>query len=97
MGSIPIVESNAGLDRTYASLPVLVISNYSVLTPQLLHKAYPCFLAHAHEFKYKHLTRIYWQYLIKRAVDSGRIDHVERNYPFKNKFCDFSSYKDQEG
>ena len=29
LGSIPIVESNAGLDRTYSNLPVLVVANYS--------------------------------------------------------------------
>ena len=89
LGSIPIVESNPGLDRTYSFLPVLVVSNYSYLSPQLLRAAYPCFIEHAHEFKYKHLTSMYWQILIRRAVDSASIDHVERNHPFKNIYCDF--------
>jgi hypothetical protein len=29
LGAIPVVESNPGLDRTYYSLPVLVVRNFS--------------------------------------------------------------------
>jgi hypothetical protein len=68
----------------------LVVGNYSDLSPELLHRAYPCFLEHAHEFKYKHLTSMYWQQLIRRAVDTANIDHVSRNHPFKNRYCDYS-------
>jgi hypothetical protein len=31
LGSIPIVESNKGFDRTYVNLPVLVVNNFTDL------------------------------------------------------------------
>ena len=40
LGAIPIVESSPGLDRTYSDLPVLIVSNFSQVTPQLLNIAY---------------------------------------------------------
>jgi hypothetical protein len=89
LGSIPIVESNAGFDPTYNSLPVLVVRNYSDVTPQLLHEAYPCFARHASEFSYDHLTHGYWMRLLKEAISTGSNDHVVRNHPPRHKFCDF--------
>ena len=89
MGSIPIVESNAGFDRTYSSLPVLVVRNYSDVTPELLTRAYPCFVRNAHKFQYNHLTESYWIDLISRAVITGKIDHVKEQHPLRNRFCDF--------
>lgn len=58
LGSIPIVESSPGLDRAYAMLPVLVVKNFKVVTPQLLKKAYPCFLRHANQFRFDHLREV---------------------------------------
>lgn len=89
MGSIPVVESNAGFDRTYSNLPVLVVRNYSDVTPQLLQRAYPCFLRHARDFNYAHLTEGYWMDLVRTAVRTGCIDHVTAQHPFRNKYCDF--------
>eukprot|EP01032_Pedospumella_encystans_P012554 gene12554-14518_t len=89
VGSIPVVESNPGLDRTYSNLPVLVVRNYSDLTPELLQRAYPCFLRHAHQYNYKHLTQSYWLNLIDVAIVTGKVDHVTREQPFRNKYCDF--------
>lgn len=89
MGSIPIVESNAGFDRTYSNLPVLVVRNFIDVTPALLDRAYPCFVQHAAEFQYIHLTEGYWLDLIARAVTTGNIDHVTENHPFRNKYCSF--------
>lgn len=88
-GAIPILESNPGFDRTYSSLPVLVVQNYSSVTPELLEEAYLCFLKNAPYFKYNHLTSRYWRKLIYKAVIYGNITHVSRNHPFKNKFCDY--------
>ena len=89
MGSIPIVESNAGFDRTYSNLPVLVVRNFSDVTPALLDRAFPCFVEHADKFLYIHLTERYWLDLIARAVINGNIDHVTENHPFRNKYCSF--------
>ena len=89
LGSIPIVESNAGFDRTYSNLPVLVVRNYSEVTPQLLDRAYPCFVRHASRFQYSHLTLSYWINLIAKAAQTGSIAHIQQEHPFKNKYCTF--------
>jgi hypothetical protein len=93
MGSIPVLESNAGFDRTYTSLPVLIIGDFKYLTPELLMKAYPCFLKHAHEFKYEMLREDYWVQLFQTAVVSGSIQHVMENHPFRHKYCDYLDYR----
>lgn len=89
MGSIPIVESNAGFDRTYSNLPVLVVRNFSDVTPDLLNRAYPCFVENATKFQYVHLTEGYWLDLIAQAVVTGSIAHVTENHPFVNGYCNF--------
>ena len=89
LGSIPVVESNPGLDRTYSNLPVLVVKNYSDLNPKLLRKSYECFYKNADRYKYNHLTTTYWHQLMHRAVRRGNIDHVTRNHPYRNAYCDY--------
>ena len=89
LGAIPIVESNAGMDKTYANLPVLVVRNYSDLNPKLLEKSYPCFVKNAHKFRYFHLTSGYWHKLVYRAVRTASAEHVLRNHPVKNLYCNF--------
>ena len=89
LGSVPIVESNAGFDRSYSNLPVLVVRNYSDVTPQLLQRAYPCFLHHARRYNYLHLTEQYWVQAVQRAIRTGSIEHIMEQHPFRNKYCDF--------
>jgi hypothetical protein len=89
LGSIPVVESNMGFDRTYSNLPVLVVHNYTDLTPKFLEEAYPCFYKNAKRYKYMHLTKEYWHKLIHRAVRHGNAAHVQRMHPFRNAYCDF--------
>ena len=84
-----VVESNVGLDRTYASLPVLVLRDYSALTPALLAKAYPCFVQHASAFAYAHLRESYWLGLVRGAVQSGDVAGLMEAHPFRHKFCNF--------
>jgi hypothetical protein len=91
LGSIPVVESNAGFDRTYANLPVLVVHNFSAVTPQLLMGVYPCFYANAARYKAVHLTSLYWHKLIHRTVKQGSMAHVTRMHPFRNAYCDVLS------
>lgn len=92
LGAIPIVESNVGFDRTYANLPVLVVRNYTQLTPLLLRTAHRCFLRHAHRYSYEHLTEQYWLAAVQRAVHTGSIQHISAAHPFRNKYCDFLDY-----
>ncbi len=89
VGTVPVVESNPGLDRTYSSLPVLVVHNYSDLNPRLLKRAWPCFRENAHKFNYAALTMPYWLNLIDSAVRTADTSHVMTMHPFRNKYCDF--------
>jgi len=89
LGTIPVVESNPGFDRTYSNLPVLVVHNYTDLTPELLNRAYECFYENADRFKYIHLSLTYWHKLIHRAVKQGSVAHVTRYHPFRNAYCNF--------
>jgi hypothetical protein len=89
LGSIPIVESNAGFDRSYANLPVLVVRNYSDVNPKLLRDAYPCFETHVKQYRYQHLTKSYWMALVRLAIETGDIHHVSENHPYRNPYCNY--------
>lgn len=89
LGSIPIVESNAGFDRTYSNLPVLVISHYSKLTPKLLHKAYDCFQRNLASYHYEYLRESYWLKMIRNVLDTGTRETLDRNHPRYNPHCNF--------
>ena len=92
LGTIPIVESNIGFDRTYSTLPVLVVRNFSQVTPKLLYDAYPCFTKHAADWNYAALTMQYWLNLVDMAVDTAGIEHITALHPIRNKYCDFLDY-----
>ena len=68
---------------------MLVVHNYTDVTPALLEKAYVCFTMNAHRFRFEHLTKKYWLHLINRAVQTGNIDHVTENHPYKNPICSY--------
>jgi hypothetical protein len=93
VGSIPVLESNPGFDRTFTSLPVLIVQRFDYLTPQLLELAYPCFLQHVHDFKFEMLREDYWVTLLQTAVLTGSIQHVQEHHPFRHKYCDFLDYR----
>lgn len=90
MGSIPIVESNpTGLDRTFSTLPVLVVSSYSVITPEFLEEAYRCFVRHADKFNYRLLKASYWRELVKVTMRTGTVERINQNHPFQNRYCNY--------
>ena len=89
LGAIPVVESNRGLDRTYNHLPVLVLKNFSYLTPQLLHSAYDCFMSHVEHFKFGILTVRYWKRLLDTVARTGSLEFLRRNHPFRNPYCSY--------
>ncbi len=89
LGAVPVVESNPGMDRAYASLPVLVVRNFDQVTPQLLESAYDCFLRHADDFRFEHLREDYWIKLVHEALRTGNADHIMTQHPFRHKHCDF--------
>ena len=44
-------------DLSYSNLPLLVVTNYSDLTPQVLRQSNPCFVDHVDRYQYEHLLR----------------------------------------
>jgi hypothetical protein len=90
LGSIPIVESNpTGLDRTFSSLPILIVSSYAVLTPEFLEEAYRCFVRHADKFNYQLLKASYWRELVRETMRSGTVERINQNHPFQNRYCNY--------
>ena len=87
LGAIPIVESNPGFDRAYSMLPVLVVKNYTDVTPVMLENIYPCFYRNAHRFNYQILTRSHWIKLIEDAKMLGSSAHTRLDHPFRNPIC----------
>lgn len=87
LGAVPIVESNAGFDRTYSNLPVLIVRDFADISPKMLEDIYPCFIRNAANFLFEHLREDYWLELVKKAIYSGKIDHVQENHPIKNRYC----------
>lgn len=91
LGSIPIVESNPGMDRTLASLPVLIVKHFSYVTPELLARAYGCFEEHAGDFKFQHMREDYWLGIVPRVLQAGSADILMVDHPFTHKYCNFMS------
>jgi hypothetical protein len=66
LGSIPVIESGYGLDRTMHKLPVLLLDDFASLTPSLLHQAFAEAQYHflMGQWDFRRLTRWYWEDLI---------------------------------
>ena len=89
-GTVPVVESNKyGLDRTYGSLPVLVVKNFNDITVELLIKAYDCFISHVESFRYDHLLLSYWVNIIRVIQRTGSVNVYNEEHPNKNSYCSF--------
>ena len=84
-----MVESNRGFDRTYSSLPVLVVRDYSVLSETLLREAYACIQRHRREYRYEVLTHEYWVRLVDQVTRSGSVKHLMHLHSPRNIRCDF--------
>mmetsp|Transcript_31547 Transcript_31547/g.58724 ORF Transcript_31547/g.58724 Transcript_31547/m.58724 type:complete len:456 (-) Transcript_31547:111-1478(-) len=90
LGAIPVVESNpGGLDRTYASLPVLVVKDFRDITEELLMKAYVCFKENVGRFRFEHLTQGYWIDVVRRVQQTGSPEVYNSEHPVVNPHCHF--------
>jgi hypothetical protein len=90
LGAIPVVESNkGGLDRTYGSLPVLVVRSFEDVTAPLLREAYGCFRRHAGVFSYEHLTMGYWVDVVRAVQRTGSSEVYNAEHPAVNHYCNF--------
>jgi len=82
MGSIPVFESSAGFDRTFAKLPALIVQSYDDVTPELLEATYADFAARADElFDFNRLKKGYWMDLVFSTAEAGSAARVIANHP----------------
>eukprot|EP01039_Chlorochromonas_danica_P008686 gene8686-9570_t len=89
LGSVPIIESNPGMNRAVASLPVLIVHSFEEVTPSFLEKAYPCFQEQVSQFNYSHLREDHWVGMVQEALRTASADHMLAPHPFRHRFCDF--------
>lgn len=90
LGAIPVVESNeAGMDRIYGSLPVLVVRDFRDVTEDMLKEAYMCFQKNARLYEYRHLTVQYWVEMVRRVQTSGSVEQYNAEHPGVNRHCHF--------
>ncbi|KAG5188505.1 hypothetical protein JKP88DRAFT_197745 [Tribonema minus] len=81
-GAIPVVESSPGLDRTYAGLPVLIVADWTDVTPELLESVWHEYtVERAAEWDFNRLTEGYWLDLLADAAAAGSIDSVTERHP----------------
>jgi len=76
LGSIPVMESSPGFDRTFCGLPVLIVPSFDDVTPELLEAAYADFTSRAAEWDYRRLDKAYWYNAIFDASRFGDASKV---------------------
>eukprot|EP01042_Synura_sphagnicola_P005528 gene5528-7055_t len=81
MGTIPILERGIGLDKTLWRLPALLVDDFDLVTPALLHTAYVEALYRAPEFEFERLTQSFWWTFIMNVSRSSSIDTVLDKFP----------------
>lgn len=60
LGAIPVVEFSAGWHTVLDDLPVLFVTNFNEVTPNLLDKAYPEIMTQCDRYDYGKLTKQWW-------------------------------------
>jgi len=82
MGAIPVFETSAGFDKTFAKLPVLIVQSYDDITPELLLATYADFERRADElFDFNRLKKSYWMDMIFGAAQTGSSAQIIANHP----------------
>eukprot|EP01038_Epipyxis_sp_PR26KG_P010709 gene10709-14380_t len=90
LGAIPIIEQNIGLDRTVWRLPVLIVEDYDMVTPELLRTAYIEAIYHADDFEYQRLTQRFWSNFIMNISISKNNDALFELFPMKAVDTEFA-------
>lgn len=70
LGSIPIVEFSAGWHTVLDDLPVLFVTNFNEVTPELLARAYPEIMSQCARFDYGKLTKQWWVAKINKLLNA---------------------------
>ena len=81
MGSIPVMESSPGFDRTFTGLPVLIVRSFAEVTPELLDRAYKDFVRRHKQWDYARMTRRYWMDMVFRTAETGDVRPVVQRHP----------------
>lgn len=69
LGSIPVVEFSAGWHTVLDDLPVLFVTNFNEVTPELLARVYPEIILQCGRFDYGKLTKPWWLAKITSLLD----------------------------
>ena len=82
-GSIPITERSTGMDRSLYRLPVLMVDDFSVLTPFMIKQAYLEVLYHAEmgRWDYQRLTIKWWENLLMDTAITKNISILMERHP----------------
>lgn len=81
LGSIPVMESSLGFDRTFAQLPVLAVRSFDDVTPDLLERTWADVVERVNQWAYGRLTKEYWMRLVFDAAARGNPSRVLANHP----------------
>ena len=82
-GGMPVLERGTGMDRTFYKLPVLLVDDFSILTPILIKQAYIETLYHAEMgcWDYRRITRQWWENLLYDTAIAKDISILMERYP----------------
>ena len=89
-GSMPVVERGFGMDRTLYRLPVLLLDDYALLTPELLRQAYVEALYRADQWEFERMTRRWWERLINDISFSSSIEPLLHLHPMSAEDAGFT-------
>ena len=76
-----IAERGAGMDRTFWRLPVLLVDDFSQVTPELLRTAYVEAIYRARDFEFQRLRQSFWWSLIMNVSATRSIEPLLDKFP----------------
>jgi hypothetical protein len=88
VGCIPIVLSNH-LNSLYEDLPVLVVDDFSIITPEFLEKQFEKITENVNNYNWEKLTSSFWIQKIKSSLKS-RIMKPLCNFEITKKHIEYS-------
>jgi hypothetical protein len=89
-GTIPILEKGIGIDKTMWRLPALIVEDFDMVTPELLHMAYVEAIYRVKEFEFERLTQTFWWSFILNVSRTMSTETVLSKFPLESEdptFC----------
>ena len=87
---MPVVERGFGMDRTLYKLPVLILDDYSDLTPEILRQAYVEALYRADDWEYERMTHQYWEHLLFSVSQTLDVNIMLDKHPMTAEDANFT-------